>query len=106
MLRKIAGVAILATVNPVVAQEPVFVLSLGRTSCAMWLESDASEKEGMAWLTGYWLGLNLETNGSQPGSSAALPMMDEVKLRCHAEPSLPMLVVADRVLREFRDVER
>jgi hypothetical protein len=36
----------------------VEVFGIGSSACAYWRSNDAREREGQAWLLGYWSGLN------------------------------------------------
>lgn len=86
-----------------IGQEASFLsMGIGRLSCATWLQSQASEAEGSAWLLGFWTGMNANGDNHKVGlSTDALGVIGEVKLRCQTNPSTPVIAVASGLFTEF-----
>jgi hypothetical protein len=72
--------------------EQVTIFGIGASSCAFWLSTPARTNEGIAWLMGYWTGVNSmnQTTHLIGANSDGEAIIAEVRKRCVAEPSARM----------------
>lgn len=94
---RLVMLAFLVGVTSPVAREPVEVMTAGfgaQSSCAAWSKDDS---QGSIWLLGYWSGRNVEAQKAVGSTTDADGILDEVRLICEAEPSLPMASAVARV---------
>lgn len=100
------------------AQAQSFIIGIGNFSCANWLLSPASKRDGQNWIGGYWSGLNVRGGNSAPtdfpgfwgalnlpgypGSRSDPPaILGEVEKICVAEPSTNLRAAVERVFLQF-----
>ncbi len=78
----------LVALSPVAA-ENALVTGIGNQTCAYWQSSPDHQAEGVAWIYGFWSGLNYATNQDHMiGQNIdALGKIDAVKKACDAEPA-------------------
>lgn len=89
--------------TPVAAeQDRIYIMGIGKASCASWLANQSSELEGSAWLLGFWTRGNYYNNSHVVGSSTdPLGVIDSVKKECTETPADSLLSVAARLFKQF-----
>jgi len=98
--------AILVGVATQGAPEPTEVMTAGfgaQSSCASWKRDDS---QGSIWILGYWSGRNVEAQKAVGSTTDADGILDEVRLICKGQPSLPLLDAVAKVYHRFMDEQR
>lgn len=93
------------------ADEQVLAYGSGATkSCALWLSTPAHEREGFAWIVGFWSGLNFayananaDLRADVGRSTDGWGIVGEVKQLCMKNPSSTPLAETLKVYRMLRD---
>ena len=84
----------------------VETLGAGAASCATWLSSPTSERQGEQWILGFWTGSNWValTYGTKRNvgySTDNLGLIGEVKKRCLNSPSQTLGTIVTDVFNQF-----
>lgn len=92
MTRIILAFAFSALLASGARAEQVTIFGIGLSSCAYWLSTPMRENEGMAWLLGYWSGVNAVNQKTHMvgASTDGEAIIAEIRKRCVAEPSTRM----------------
>lgn len=94
------------TMVPAMAQSDheFCALGTGHYSCANWLSRPEYERDGVAWIFGYWSALNLQNSQSHKVGSRSdgAAIIGEVKKICIAEPSTVLSSAVDRIYGQFQ----
>lgn len=90
------------------AEEPsLFIHGIGSVSCATWLSTPDQEREGTAWLLGFWTGMNYGTDDLTVGQETdTLGIVAAVKDSCRSDPSELLAIHTMVVFDKFRALGR
>lgn len=101
-----AVICLLASAATAAAEQPrrVFVMGMGRSSCATWLADASSEAEGNVWLLGFWTGSNVGNSkaGTVGHSTDARGILGSVKKKCLEDPAATVFSVASDLFDQFQ----